>query len=245
MIPYTKQAMVMAAGLGSRLRPLTLNTPKPLLPITDDGRCCLGIALDHLCAQNFDRIVVNAFHLADQIESFIRAHYPHVIVSRESEPLETGGGFLHALAHFDQASPVLIVNGDSYIEAEICAHLGLELLHEFNPISDDILLAVGEKAKGIGFAGAGDYDVDGRKLVYRSNGVSADYVFVSHRVVMPAFVQDCGATIERETGTRCFGLLHCFHEAQARGRLSGHVFDGMWCDLSTVETLNALRLERV
>ena len=235
-----KQAMVMAAGLGSRLRPLTLDTPKPLLPIMSDGTCCLGLVLDQLHHQKMDRIVVNAFHLADAIESFVHSNYPNVIVSRELEPLETGGGFIYALPHFDESAPVLIVSGDTYLEAPSAARLGLDMLSNFTPETDDVLLTVGARTNGLAFIGAGDYELTGRRLVYRPNGVSASYVFIGHRVVMPAFMRACAETIRPSKGV-CFSFKDCFDIAEAKGRLVGRYFDGAWCDLSTVETLRALR----
>ncbi|MES2253360.1 MAG: sugar phosphate nucleotidyltransferase [Pseudomonadota bacterium] len=261
-----KHAMVMAAGLGTRLRPLTRDTPKPLLPIMNDGTCCLGRALDRLHQQKFDRIVVNAYYLPDLIESFLQKNYPHVHISRETEPLETGGGFLNALPFFDDRAPVLIVNGDTYAGADFDAcsdsdfeaysdsdsdsdaysdsdshdHYESRLLSDFSPSSEDILLGIGGKAKGIGFTGAGDYDLSGRHLSYRPNGISAPYVFVGYRVVMPSFMRRCAEMLRPSKGT-CFSFKDCFDIAEANGRLAGHRFDGVWCDLSTIETLNALR----
>lgn len=232
--------MVMAAGLGSRLRPLTLNTPKPLLPIKDDGTSCLSLVLDRLHHQKMDRIVVNAFYLADTIETFMRSHYPNVIISRESEPLETGGGFIYALPHFDKNAPVLVVSSDTYLEGNTVDHLGTDMLAQFNPETEDMLLAVSAKDNGIAFAGAGDYELTDRRLNYRPNGVSAPYVFIGHRVVMPSFMKTCAEKLQQTKGI-CFSFKDCFDIAEESGRLTGCRFDGTWCDLSTVDTLNNLQ----
>lgn len=242
MTQHLRQAMVMAAGLGSRLLPLTRDTPKPLLPIKDDGTTCLSLVLDRLHRQKMDRIVVNAFHLADAIELFVRTHYPNVIISRESEPLETGGGFIHALPHFECDSPVLVVSSDTYLEGNYADQVGLDMLSNFNPETEDMLLAVSAKTNGIAFAGAGDYELTDKRLGYRPNGVSAPYVFIGHRVVMPAFMQSCADILQPIKGV-CFSFKDCFDIAEANTRLAGCQFDGMWCDLSTVDTLNALRAE--
>jgi MurNAc alpha-1-phosphate uridylyltransferase len=212
-----------------------------LLPITDDGICCLGLALDHLHQHNFDRIVVNAYYLPDAIEAFVRAHYPNVIISPETEPLETGGGILKALPHFKDDAPILIVNGDTYVDATSC-HFGLDMLTHFNTETDDILLGVSLKENGIGFQGAGDYEREDRKLSYRPNGVSAPYVFMGYRVLMPAFMRASGEEIRAKKGNS-FSLKDCFDIAESSERLAGLCFDGTWCDLSTVETLNALKAE--
>lgn len=242
MTQHPRQAMVMAAGLGSRLLPLTRDTPKPLLPIKDDGTTCLSLVLDRLHRQKMDRIVVNAFHLADMIEKFVRNHYPNVIISHESNSLETGGGFIYALPHFERDSPVLVVSSDTYLEGDSADQVGLDMLDNFNLETEDMSLAVGAKTNGIAFAGAGDYELTGKRLDYRPNGVSASYVFIGHRVVMPAFMQSCADILQPIKGV-CFSFKDCFDIAEANIRLAGCQFDGMWCDLSTVDTLNALRAE--
>ena len=240
MTQHPKQAMVMAAGLGSRLLPLTRDTPKPLLSIMDDGTTCLSLVLDRLHRQKIDRIVVNAFHLADVIEDFVHANYPNVIVSFEPEPLETGGGFIYALPHFERDAPVLVVSSDTYLEAPSADQLGLDMLASFRSDAEDMLLSVGVKSNGIAFIGAGDYELTDKQLDYRPNGLSAPYVFIGHRVVMPAFMRRCADILQPTKGV-CFSFKDCFDIAEANGRLAGHVFDGAWCDLSTVDTLNALR----
>lgn len=243
MSSYThiRQAMVMAAGLGTRLRPLTLDTPKPLLPITDTEVCCLSLALDHLHHLAFDRIVVNAYYLPDAIETYVRAHYPNIVISREIEPLETGGGILNALPHFKDSAPLLIINGDTYVE-DLKNSFGLDILAHFKPETDDIILGVSPKEKGIGFLGAGDYELKDRTLSYRPNGISAPYVFMGYRVLMPTFMRTSGEEIRKIKGNK-FSLKDCFDIAESNNRLAGICFDSTWCDLSTVETLNALRNE--
>lgn len=235
-----KQAMIMAAGLGSRLLPLTRDIPKPLLPIKKDGTTCLSLALDRLHRQKMDRIVVNAFHLADAITTFVETHYPNVIISREYEPLETGGGFIHALGHFAPDAPVLVVSSDTYLDSSSVDQLGVDMLENFNPEIEDMLLAVSAKENGIAFTGAGDYDLTDKHLDYRPNGVSAPCVFIGHRVVMPSFMQTCAKKL-RPTKGICFSFKDCFDIAEANHRLTGYRFDGAWCDLSTVDTLNALQ----
>ena len=244
MAQQFKQAMVMAAGLGSRLLPLTRDVPKPLLPIKDDGTTCLDLVLDRLHRQKMDRIIVNAYHLAGAIETFVRHRYPNVIMSREPEPLETGGGFIHALPHFERDAPVLVVSSDTYLEGDAVDQLGSDMLANFNPQTEDMLLAVSAKTNGIAFTGTGDYELTGTRLDYRPNGVSAPYVFIGHRVVMPTFMQICAERLYPEKGA-CFSFKDCFDIAEANGRLTGRRFDGIWCDLSTVDTLNALRAHKL
>lgn len=104
------KAMVLAAGLGTRLRPHTLLRPKPLFPVL--GRPLLLCIIDQLRAAGFTQIVVNAYHLADQIAALV-ADQPDIILQRESIELGTGGGLRMALPQFGE-EPVLITNGDIY-----------------------------------------------------------------------------------------------------------------------------------
>ena len=104
-------AMVLAAGHGVRMAPLTDTCPKPLIEV--GGRSTLDRILDKLAATGVPRVVVNAHHLADRIESHLAARGdPAVTVLREAEALETGGGVKNALPHFD-GRPAFVINGDS------------------------------------------------------------------------------------------------------------------------------------
>src|ERR1700679_1498727 len=96
----SETAMILAAGRGERMQPLTLQKPKPLLEV--GGRTMLDRALDKLLAQGVKRAVVNTFYLAEQIEAHLAARRDiDIIISRETEILDTGGGIKNALCHFD------------------------------------------------------------------------------------------------------------------------------------------------
>ncbi len=240
MTPY-KQALVFAAGLGTRLRPLTDTIPKPLLAIDTHGKNCLGLVLDYLHTENFDRIIVNAFYLSEAIQHFIHTHYPDVIVSVETEPLETGGGFVYALPHINEAEPILVINGDTYLDD---MPFSAALLAHFSTKTCDIMLGVAPKEKGIAFSGAGDYDfaaVDDKHLIikrlsYRPNGKSAPYTFIGSRVTTAPYMRTCAQIFGKR-----FSFKECFDHAEASHRLYGCLYTTNWCDLSTTHTLEALR----
>src|SRR5580704_10219343 len=99
MHPISPTAMILAAGYGTRMRPLSLEKPKPLLEV--GGRTMLDLALDKLVAAGIKRAVVNCFYLAEQIENHLKQRRNiEIIISREDELLDTGGGIKHALHHF-------------------------------------------------------------------------------------------------------------------------------------------------
>ncbi len=112
------QAMLLAAGFGTRLRPYTLVRPKPLFPICNTP--LLHILLDKLVDAGCDQIVVNCHHLADQIKEAV-ADRPEVILQHETEVLGTGGGLRKALPHF-RDEPILVMNGDIYHDIDL-SHL--------------------------------------------------------------------------------------------------------------------------
>src|SRR5947207_15638774 len=103
-------AMVLAAGLGTRMRPLSETLPKPLISVA--GRSMLDRALDHLRIANISNIVVNAHYLAPLVVDHLKAHHPHASISHEEILLETGGGIKKALPLLGQR-PFFVLNGDS------------------------------------------------------------------------------------------------------------------------------------
>lgn len=167
MAPMPKKAMILAAGLGTRLRPYTLIRPKPLFPVLDSP--LLGIILRQVRAAGFGPVVVNAYHLAEQIVDAFRQE-PDVILQVETKEMGTGGGLRLALPHFDE-SPVLIVNGDVVHDLDLAwvyaEHLRLGndvtmVMHDhprFNAVR------VAADGRIVGFANAGAAAAAGERLL--------------------------------------------------------------------------------
>src|ERR1700744_2689540 len=106
---FCDTAMILAAGRGERMRPLSLQKPKPLLEV--GGRAMLDHALDKLIAAGIKRAVVNAFYLGEQVEAhWAKRRDIEIVISKETELLDTGGGIKNALKHFD--APFLALNAD-------------------------------------------------------------------------------------------------------------------------------------
>ena len=142
-----KTAMLLAAGYGTRLKPLTDHTPKPLVPVA--GRPIIEYALDKLRAYGIEEIVINVSHLKGQlVEYFAAQNKFHVTISEEAEPLETGGGLKKA-APFLGDEPVFAINSDILWTDE-----GETALNRLTRIWDDakmdFLLLAQSKAKAIG-----------------------------------------------------------------------------------------------
>jgi MurNAc alpha-1-phosphate uridylyltransferase len=225
------RAMVLAAGYGLRLRPLTATTPKPLVPVA--GRTMLDRALDALAASGVDQAIVNVHHLGAQIEARLaeRARMgllPVTEVSSETQLLDTGGGIANALPRLGSA-PFLAVNADIVWEdGRVPALRRLAAAYDETKMDALLLLVASEGA--IGFDGPGDFflDEDGR-LVRRGERTSAPYVYAGLQMLTP--------TLFHGAPEGPFSLNRLYDRAAARGRLFGLVHDGAWYHVGTPEAL--------
>lgn len=216
-------AMVLAAGNGVRMAPLTDTRPKPLIEV--GGVPILDRILNRLAVAGVPRAVVNARHLGDQIEAhLVGRSEPAITVVREREVLETGGGVKNALPHLGP-DPFFVVNGDSvWLD-------GLrDALHRFaegwNGDAMDILLLLHPAARVLGWHGLGDYTMDpvGR-LARRPESHVSPYIYMGVSILHPrifAGAPDGG-----------FSLNLLYDRAEEAGRLFGAVHDGLWYHIST------------
>jgi N-acetyl-alpha-D-muramate 1-phosphate uridylyltransferase len=196
-------AMILAAGLGTRMQPLTLTTPKPLIKAA--GRALLDHALDELAPAGIGKAVVNVHHLAAQVEAHCRARQDvQISISDERALLlETGGGVRKALPHL----------GESFADA---ARM-------------DALLLLTPRDAAIGYSRAGDFELEKDGRVRRRHSDSATYVFASIQIAHRQLFEDLP---DGPVSTNI-----AWDAAIGRGRLYGHVFDGLWCDVGTPESL--------
>ena len=219
-----RQAMVLAAGLGTRMRPLTDTCPKPLIEVA--GRTLLDRTLDALQAGGVEHVAVNAHYMADQIETYLAGRTsPATVISDERERLlDSGGGVKRALPLLaDEA--LIVANSDTFWRdrGEDTVH---QLSRAWDPDTMDMLLLLVPHADAIGFDGAGDFfrDDDGR-LTRRGTASSAPLIYAGALVTTPTF----SASVPDET----FSLNRLFDQAGATERLFGHVLDGLWLHVGT------------
>jgi len=216
------KAMILAAGRGQRLRPLTDTTPKPLLPVA--GKSLLSYHLAALHAAGIHDIVINLGHLGDQIKTALGdgAHFGvHITYSLEpADALETGGGILQALPLLGPA-PFIVVNGDiwsDYPFARLPSQPG-GLAH---------LVLVDNPAQHPN----GDFALAGARVV---NEGAPRLTFSGISVLQPALFADC-------TPGR-FPLAPLLRQAVATGQVSGEYYSGRWRDIGTPERLRQLDAE--
>ncbi|MFH5925403.1 nucleotidyltransferase family protein [Roseomonas xinghualingensis] len=222
MISLT-HGMVLAAGLGTRMRPLTETVPKPLLALR--GRSLLDHALDRLSEAGIDDVVVNAHHLAPQVVAACEARTkPHCTVLVEDELLETGGGIRNALPHLGKG-PFAVVNGDAYWLDGPNSALS-RLAAAFDEERMDALLLMVRAAAVDGEVGLGDFLLDpiGRIRRPKEREV-APYLYAGVQIMHPRLLDD--------TKPGRFGLMGSWMRAIEEGRLYGLVHDGVWFHLST------------
>jgi N-acetyl-alpha-D-muramate 1-phosphate uridylyltransferase len=204
-------AMVLAAGLGFRMRPLTLEKPKPLLEV--GGRTMLDHALDKLRDAGLKRAVVNTFYLAEQIEAHVATRRDmDIIISRETELLDTGGGIKNALHHFG-GKPFFALNADlPWLDGP---KPSLQRMAEvWNPSKMDVLLLVMPTGKARGFGPAGDFmmETDGR-LWRKEAPEPRSHVWISAQILKPQLMD--------EVGEKAFSNNRIFDIVEARGKLFG------------------------
>ncbi len=223
-----RRAMVQAAGLGARLRPITDTTPKPLVDVA--GRTLLDRALDRFA--DMDLVVVNTHHLADQVAEHLgNRAAPATWLSHEEDLLDTGGGTKVALARlgdtpfFVSSSDILITHGPGGSE------LG-RLRSAWDESAMDALILVQPREAADGFVYAGDFDLDpAGRPIRRGSAPSADYVYASTQLVHPRLFADT------PEGAFSFNML--WDRAIAAGRLYAVVHDGGWFTVDTAENLAA------
>jgi MurNAc alpha-1-phosphate uridylyltransferase len=227
-VPAT--AMVMAAGLGKRMRPLTATRPKPLVEVA--GQPLIDHVLDRLRAAGVKRAVVNVHYLADAIEAHLqrRPQGLDVVISDERAMLlETGGGLAKALPLLG-SDPVLVVNSDNlWIDGPTDA-IRLLAGHWDGATMDALLLMV-PYARANNHRGQGDFHLDGRGRITarRRRGRVAPFVYTGVQILSPRLIADYPAGP--------FSTMVFWERAIAAGRAFGAVHQGQWFDVGTPEAI--------
>ena len=227
MTSLPKKAMVLAAGRGIRMRPITDRTPKPMIPV--DGRALVDHALDRLDAAGVELAVVNTHHLAEQIERHLaKRKTPAIVISREDELLETGGGVKKALGHFGD-EPFWVVNADAFWLNGPTDALG-RMAAIWDESAMDGLLLLHSTVDAYGYAGRGDFncDTDGR-LTRRPELEVAPWLFTGIQVLKPQAFAD--------TPDNAFSLNLVYDRLLEAERLYGVVHDGEWFHIGTPDGL--------
>ncbi len=224
------RAMILAAGLGTRMRPLTLTRPKPLIEVA--GQSLLAHNLSLLRKANIKTAIVNAHYFADQIRDFVaKIDQPQIILSDETESLlDSGGGIKKALPHLGRDS-FFVLNADSFWIDGPRSNL-TRLAEAWKPDLMDGLLLMASGHQVTGYEGLGDFimDADGR-LTRRPERHVAPFVYAGVGLIKPSLFDN--------TPDGPFSLNLLFNRAIATGRLFGLRLDGEWLHVGTPESILA------
>jgi len=229
-----KSAMVLAAGLGKRLRPITDGMPKPLVEVA--GRPLILHALDRLALAGVERAVVNLHYKSEMIEAALSGRtHPRIEYSREAELLETGGGVKQALPLLGET--FFALNGDVFWLDGFEPAL-TRLATYFDPKRMDALLLMQRTVWATGYEGLGDYFIDplGSPRRRRERGI-APYIFAGIQILRRRLFEGVGDTV--------FSLKKLYDRAEDAGRLGAIVHDGEWFHIGTPAGLDATRARLV
>lgn len=223
-----RKAMVFAAGLGTRMRPVTDNMPKPLVQV--GGKTLIDHMLDRFAAAGLEEAIVNVHYFADQMEAHLAGRErPRITISDERAALlDQGGGIRKVLPQLG-SDPFFICNTDAFWLEGPRSNL-TALAGRWDPAVMDVLLLVAATTSSVGVDWAGDFTMtaDGR-LHRRPERDVAPFVYAGIGIIKPELFE--GAP------DGAFRLAPYFFDAAAKGRLFGHRLDGQWLHVGTPEAI--------
>jgi MurNAc alpha-1-phosphate uridylyltransferase len=223
-----ESAMVLAAGLGKRMRPLTDTLPKPLVRLK--GRALIDHVLDRIAAAGVKRAVVNVHYLADALEAHVQQRKrPQIVISDErGKILDTGGGVVHALPKLGP-EPFLIHNSDSVWIEGVGSNLE-RLFAAWNGEQMDSLMLLASATSSLGYDGPGDFAMAANgRLIRRGERQMAPFVFTGVSIAHPRMLEGAPES--------AFSLNRLWDTAIEKGRLYGIRLDGLWMHVGTPEAL--------
>ena len=228
MIPTT--AFVLAAGLGTRMRPLTDDRPKALVEV--GGRTLIDHMLDRLRDAGARRFIVNVHAFADRLEAHLKARTDlDIIISDERQALlETGGGMKKARPLLGE-DPIWAANIDSVWLEKAADGTAMRALCElWNPATMDAALLLAPMERTTGFDGAGDFFMDGdHRLAFRNAAPSAPLNYMGVHITKPQLVDEISDPV--------FSLARIWRERAPLGRIGGVVMDGDWMHVGDPDAL--------
>lgn len=215
------RAMVLAAGRGMRMRPLTDSCPKPLLPV--DGRPMVERCLDFVADAGIGSAVVNLWHLGEMLRSHLakRRGLPTISFSPEPELLDTGGGIVNALPLLGER-PFAAMNADTVWAAGNPLD---PLIAGWREGEMQALLLMVPRENALNYSRAGDFFLEGATPVRRGDAAHAPYIYAGAQIIHPSAFEDApqGA----------FSLNLIWDRLLARGTLRAVIYDGAWVDVGT------------
>ena len=222
------RAMIMAAGFGTRMRPLTNKIPKPLVKV--QGRALIDHVMDRLVEAGVKTIVVNIHYMGDQIKAHVEKRKDvEIVISDETETiLDSGGGIFKALPHF-KGEPFFHANADT-VWVEGASHALERLKAAWDPYHMDALMLLAPTVSTVCYDGRGDFMMDAEGRLSRvPEGRISPFVWMSMEIVHPCLFDGM------QSGK--FSINPLWDKAIARGRLFGQRLDGVWMHIDRPEAI--------
>lgn len=221
------KAMILAAGIGQRMRPLTNHSPKPLLTVNQ--KTLLDYHLEKIQLAGIEEVIINLAYLGEKIRDHLQQHSYrdlHIRFSEEPEPLETGGALLHAKKLLGD-DDFLLVNGDVWSDLDY-RHL-ITTKPELHQLGHLVLVPNPD------FHPQGDFGLDKKNHWVCEKNQSNAFTFAGISIISPEL-------IERYSGKRTkFPLVEAFREALTQKKLTGELHSGYWSDVGTPQRLDELQ----
>jgi len=224
-----QRSMILCAGLGTRMQPLTLSTPKPLIKVA--GKPLVEYGVDNLEKVGVNSIIINVHYLAEQVESWAQHHQgAKILISDERQQLlETGGGVCHA-TRLLKKDPVFVLNSDSFwLDRPNKSSLN-EMVKLFSQYDCDFLLMLTPHKNAVGFSGAGDFfcDTNGA-IARRGDAETAPFIYAGCYLMNPTILKNC------PLGKFSMNIL--WDRSIKQNRVMGYVHDGLWLHVGTPDAI--------
>lgn len=230
-------AMILAAGLGTRLRPITDTLPKPLVEVA--GKPLIAYGLEALAGAGVSRIVVNVHYLAPLMADWLSQQPDKDIeISDETaQLLDSGGGIVKALPMLG-SDPFVVLNADTFWLEEPGAETGnlSRMIDRFDPGSMDIMLMTARLDQATGHTGTGDFIIDEAGRLTRYKGIGDPVIYAGAIVLHPRIFKDISE--------QKFSINRCFDTAASQGRLFGMPMQGHWLTVGTPEAIGEAEAAR-
>ena len=226
------QALILAAGFGSRLRPLTLKTPKPLLEVNE--KPILFYILEELRTNNISRCFINVHYLPQKIIKFVNEYSNvhktiKIIIVKEKNILDTGGAIKN-IANLYNDKPLLVINGDSLIVSKKCSSPLKELIYNFDIKFMDYLLLLDNNKNSIGYDGKGDFQFLNKKLPSNiKRSTKNRLAYTGWQIVNPKPIL--------KIKNKKFSLNICYDQAIKNNLLWGIINKEKWLHIGTKKSL--------
>ncbi len=224
------KAMILAAGFGKRLLPLTKQTPKPLLELK--GKKLLQYSIEFLLSNKINDIIINTHYLSKQIEDFIHHNFPQIVISYEKNILDTGGGIMNAISFF-QGENFLVLNSDTIWTLHYQKELSrLTEIFENGKSKAALLLVKKENSFDPNFIG--DFDLDNKNFITKKN---KQYIFTGCQLLNPNIFENYKKKI--------FSMNEIWHDLIETNSLNGFLSEQKFLHATDLNIFNKLNNSKI